>query len=423
MVSTEHSRVGKLTSLDLHLKFRAGLVIETDSLEDVGCGIYPAYYMKSGDMLLVSTSAASLIADSGVFELNPDFKPPIFLRDESRRSELFRKLRNRVWAIAPGVLSRLFMRFGTDKAPRGASEEGLWYESWETIDKRVQKLRAFEQISPARADIVFHPDYAIRDTKVLVRLGAYYMKKFVHDIENAFPDCEHVVMTGGKDSQLISLIPKLHPDRWHIFSAEPNYPLVSEWIAENNLRVSRIIRHDNRNEESVKDLKKKIYCGDLCSNPRHIRWVFALKKVGDEFAHKCIFWAGTSGDPINRYHSVYHAFSREHFFDCHMRRAALWQGNYHQVVKNVTGCPLLSPYHSREIWNELYLHLDPSIMTEGMDLRMQIGEELFGKPVRWIAQNPGPEPYRYKFSVDLYRAYLEQIRKSLKRTRLPLRNE
>jgi hypothetical protein len=335
----------------------------------------------------------------------------------SRGGAWYAHVRDALRAVAPEAFSRIFPRFAPREASHGAGEEGLWYESWETIDTRVSKLRAFELVTRDETAITFHPDYALHDRELFIRLTASYMKKFVNDIERAFPGHDHIIMTGGKDSQLIHLVPKLNPDRWHLFSAEPNYPLVREWITRNGLRINRLFRHDNENDESLEDLKWKIYCGDLYTNPRHVRYLPALRDITLGFNHRCIFWAGTSGGSINRYYGDYHAFPREHYFDRHMKKAAVWQGNCHQIVKNFTGCPLLSPYNAEEIWDEFYMHLDPAIITEGTDLRMQIGEKLAGRPIWWLEHNPTPTPYRYGYRIEVHKVYIAQIKKSLRKKR------
>ena len=189
-----------------------------------------------------------------------------------------------------------------------------------------------------------------------------------------------------------------------------------KWVEQNRLHVNKIFSHDNHNEENIEDLKKKIICGDLYSDPRHIRWMPTMTKIAGEFNDRCIFWGGTMSAPAHVYAGPYRAdFSKDKtaFFRSHFERTASWQGNYHQVFKNFTGLPYLSPYHSREIWEEVYRHLDPSAIPKEVDLRPAIGERLFGKPVRWILENPGPRIYEYNFNIDAHEIVVQHIRKML----------
>jgi len=404
----------RITSLDMHLKFPPGKVVETKCLEDVACGMYPCYYLRSDNKLKVSTSVVALIFDSGSFELNPNFKPPNFLNCQSVQKSLIRSIFAKTPAILKKPIRNLFL---VRNSASNSYERKLWYESWETIDKRIRKLKPFEKVTPTSSTITFKPDFTINDKEEIIDKTVYYLQKFINEIEIKYLNYCHIVLTGGKDSQLISLVPKLNPERWYIFSAEPNYTLVKHWVKENGIRVKRIFKHNNKNEETIDDFGKKIICSDLYSDPRHIQWLPTLKRIAKKFDNKCIFWSGTIGDTIYSFHEAYHIGSKEKYFDVHMTRAASWQGNYHQTFKNFVGRPLLSPYHSKEIWEELYQHLDPSVIKKDTDLRPEIGERLFGKPVKWVDENPGPEPYSYPIIICLmntYRIYKKYIQSKLK---------
>ena len=401
-------RSEKITSLQLHLHYPAGEVVETRCLEDVGCGIYPCYYLRYKDKIKVSTSVTSLIFDSQEIQLNPDFKPPDFIKQRSKQN---------LASNTSDLFKKLVKHFTLGLFPDHLRTENGWYEMWETIDKRVKKLRPFEKITPGYTTVTFKPDFTIYDKKIIVTRTVNHMQKFVYNVEKDFPDYDHIVMTGGNDSQLISLISKLNDEKWHIFSAEPNYTLVKEFIEENDINVNKIFRHDNQNEETIEDFTRKVICGDMYSNPQDLRWLPSLKKIAEEFNHNCVFWTGTAADAIYSFHKEFHNNSKEDYFKVHMSRVSTWQGNSIQTSKNFVGCPFLSPYHSKEIWEELYQHLDPSIITKDTDLRKEIGERLFGKPVKWPDKNPGPAAYIYNFEIDLYEVYLRYIKNGLlKRT-------
>ena len=391
----------KITSLDLYLKFPPEQIIETACLEDVGAGVYPCYYRRCGDKLKVSTSAVSLVIDSGTFQPNPHFRPPDFLSKRSQETSfLFR------------IARKLNKHLNTPKF----KEVNSWYAEWETIDKRIKKLKAFESVTFAGSGISFKPNYTLRDNTMIVDKSSRYITQFIHSVEKAFPDYDHVVLLSGKDSQLICLTPKLNEKNWHIFSAEPNYPLIIQWLKQNGIHANKIFRHDNHNEETIEDQKKKIICGDLYSDPRHIRWMPAMANISREFNGRCMFWGGTMSTPAHVYAGPYIADLSDFkstFFKYHFERTASWQGNYHQVFKNFTGLPYLSPYHSREIWEEVYQHLDPRAISKNTDLREAIGEKLFGKPVKWINENPGPLIYEYDFYINSYKTYVQHIQKML----------
>lgn len=392
---------GKITSLEFHLDFPAEHILEVKFIEDVGAGMYPCYYIKSKGKIRISTSVTSLILNSKGFEHNNNFNPPDFLKPPLLK-KLFSSF---LWRINKLNHSLSLGIFQVNKN---------WHESFQTIDKRVKKLRPFEIVTNESQENTFSPDYTLKNEEELIDKSVYYLKKFVNDVEMKCPGFDHIILTGGKDSQLIALIPKKNKNKWHIFSAEPNYALVREWVEKNGVAVNRMFRHDNRNEESDEDIKRKIVCSDLYSDLRHIRWLPYLKEIAAKFDKKCIFWTGTTGDTIYSFKEEYREHITKKYFKIHMTRACSWQGNYHQTFKNFVGCPLISPYHSQEIWQQVYRHYNPAIIKKNTDLRDRIGEKLHGGHITWPSQNPGPVPYSYDTYIDAYRYYLSFINENIK---------
>lgn len=391
----------KITSLEFYLDFPAGHILEVKSIEDVGAGMYPCYYMKTNGTLKISTSVTALVLDSKTFVHNKNFKPPDFLK-----TPLLKKLFGSfMWRV--NKLHRL-LSLGIFQINKS------WYESFQTIDKRIKKLRPFEIVSADSSQTTFKPDYTLNNEEELIDKSVYYLKKFVNDVEMKYPDFDHIILTGGRDSQLIALIPKKNKNKWHIFSADPNFPLVKDWVEKNNLGINRMFRHDNRNEETGEDIKKKIICCDLYSDLIHIRWLPGLKKIAEKFDRKCIFWTGTAADSVYGYNEVFRKHFSKGYFDIHLTRVCPRQGNYHQTFKNFVDCPLLSPYHSQEIWRDLYQHYNPIVIKKGSDLRDRIGDKLHCGQVTYPPQNPGPVPYSYNTYIDVYKYYLSYINEHIK---------
>jgi hypothetical protein len=292
------------------------------------------------------------------------------------------------------------------------ARDRFWYESWNTLDARVRKLRPFERVTPIESADTFAPDFSLRSPEELVGQVCVHLVRFVRSIETAFPVHHHVMMIGGMDSQILALIPKAHPERWHVFSAAPNRPQVWQWLAWNGVEAGQVFGHDNRNDETEQETERKIVCSDLYSDPRHMRWVPALKRIADGFEGRCIFWAGSAGDALHvgrAHHRRYRRANSRGFFDIHLTRVPSLVGNYHQVVKNFTGCPLLCPYQTAEIWRDVYVHHGPAVIPAGMDLRPRIGERLAERPIRWLKENPGPAPYRYAGRFHARQVYLAHL--------------
>jgi hypothetical protein len=391
-----------ITTLDLHLDYPSNKAIEVNSIKDVGCGMYPCYYVKYKNKIKISTSVTSLIFSMKNFKLNHNFKPPKYLQKDFSfyLKILFKKFRNNIPFNEP----KSFL----SKFPRDLR----YYPTWETIDKRVKKLKPFEIISSKNSENYFNVNYEINKKEKIISETCLFLKNFINKIEKRFPELYHIILIGGKDSQLIHLVPKVNTKKWVLFSAKPNYNLIRKWCQKNHIEC-RIFFHDNINEEKNQEFVKKVICGDLYSNPTNVRWIPSLERIAQHFNFNCIFWSGTEGDTFYTNHPIYHSKGRNEFFKLHLTRASTWQGNYHQVLKNYTNIPLLSPFHSEEIWKHLYFRFDPKIISKNTDLRSEIGDELFGKKVWWLDCNPGPKPYKYNFNINLYDLYINYIEKSL----------
>lgn len=391
----------KITSLDIHLDYPTGTVIQTKCLEDVACGIYPCFYYKNGDEIYASQSVIALICSLGNLDLNKKFRPYDYIISDPINMTLYERIRQ-------------FPLRVMDKFSRGIVWQNReYYPKWYTIDNRINRLRSFEKVEPNSQKINFKPDYTIRNTQDIVTAGAYHIQKFMNTIEKKYPDHKHIVSVGGKDSQIMLLTEKINPENWYVFSAEPNYPLVKEWIKNNDIFVKEIFGHPNTfEEENIEVFKAKNICSDLYVGYRHFRWKPAMRRISERFNQKCIFWSGTSGGAIFSHYPPFH-YSRKRFFKAHQIRSAFYQGTAHNATKNFLGCSRLSPYHSEEIWRELIQHIDPKIFKRGMDLRPAIGEKLLGRPVKWQDRNPGPKGCSVKYDIDLLETYIQYIQSKL----------
>jgi hypothetical protein len=398
----------RLTSLDLHLQFPSGAIEETQSIEDSACGIYPCYYRLLHDRLKVSSSAAALIADAGPVNTNTAFLPREYLLGDDTRQRFIHGT-----AALPNGVKDAAKRLLPSALLRGLSRNRFWYESWDTHDVRVCKLKPFHRVTPKEETNTFKPDFALRHADELCELVADHLTRFVREIEESYPGHNHVMMIGGKDSQIIALIPKLRPERWHVFSSAPNRSLVWQWMGRNGVGTGRVFGHNNQNEETAQETESKIICSDLYSDPRHMRWLPTLRRIAESFDSKCFFWAGSAADALHVGHAFHRRQLREdplRFFDIHLTRVPCLVGNYHQVVKNFTGCALLCPYQTATIWRDVYMHHGPAVLPPGVDLRPRLGERLAGRPIRWQARNPGPAPYRYATAFNAREIYLRHLR-------------
>jgi hypothetical protein len=396
----------KITSLDMYTSLCSEDVVRADEFVDENAGLYPCYYYKKDAGLYISTSVVRLIKHKGSFNRN-------------------RKFKSGRWVLSDGVPENALSRVtGFVQAFFNRNQDmPNWYHTHETIDRDIFKVRPFEtitfeknEIAPfCRGDFISESDF--------IEKTAFYIHKFIEDIEVGYPDYNHVVLTGGKDSQLILLADKRDDARWNVFSSEPNAPLVKQWISDNAIPIQRFYEHDGRNEETENDLVNKIVAGDLFSNPRHLRWLPTLKEIGASLGGKCFFWAGTMGDALMSFNKTYHQGSLEHFRSIFFSRGISWQGNSLQTHKNFTGFSCLSPYQSKEIWDNVFSKYDYAALKKGVDFREKIGEVLAGRKVFWAGENPSPVFPFYDKNIDMNKEYVRCIRKALAEKRVHGRDE
>lgn len=393
----------RLRSIDLYLSYPAGTVVRTSELQDVGCGMYLCYYTVVDDEVWAATSATELIFALGSLKENPSYNPPEFLETQPLVDRLLPSLPASLIERTPDLVGKALRSVGL-------LSETYWDESVETIDERIAKLQPFERVTPTTRTTEFSPTLSLTNKSEFVDRSVTHITDFIHTIERAYPDHHHIVRVGGMDSQLILLVPKLNPEKWSAFSAEPNYDLVTEFIEANDLPVSTVYHHTNENEETPADVERKLICSDLKSDPHHLRWYPTLDKIVNEHNGNVIFWDGTEGDTLYSYHLEYQSRSGTEYFDLHRTRAANWQAVTHQVTKNYTGAAALSPFHSEAIWNDLYQHYNPDMISKGVDLRYELGEQFAGQEITWPTKNPGPAPYEYNNTYDSMSIYTQYIK-------------
>jgi|AntDeeMetagen681_2_1112603.scaffolds.fasta_scaffold00416_6 hypothetical protein len=401
----------KLTTEELYLDKAANSVIETNEIKDVNAGMYPCYYLRSDGNLKISTSVISLIEESGEFSYNSSFKPPNFIDissgKESPSTGPFINIVGRFINMLPEEIQRrVRLKHELSKEHRRP-----WYTTWETVDHRITKLRPFECVTGTEAERGFTPTFSINTTEKLIKLTAETLSEYIKRIENSYPNRQHIVMAGGKDSLLILLIKKESPENWHVFSSEPNCSLVEDFLTTNEIQYGNLYQGTDDLQENKEETIMKIIQSDLYVDPAHIRFINQLSIVKNEIEDDCIFWMGSEGDTFYSWNRDYQLQGRQGYFDYHMTRSPSFVGSVHQTYKNVLDAPILSAYHGYEMWNNIFRHYDPDLISEGDDLRDEIARQLHGRAVKWPSRNPGPSKYDYDLDIDPYEEYINHIAK------------
>ena len=418
-----------LTTFELYLSHQPASVVRTEAVEDNTCGMNPCYYMRDGGQFLVSTSVTSLIAAAGSFERNEDFLPTKFFlhKHHKKAATLLKRAVSTAYGIArkSPLVARQASKVGK-LIPEQTKATYLWnphqagYATARTVDKRISRLLPQQTISADGESRAAAPECTTPDAESHVRVAADVLRDEIHAIERRFPDRRHIILVGGKDSQLICLVPKLNPDNWMIFSAQPNFPIVEDWVRANGIEVGALYEHDGKNEETADEFKRKLLCSDLYSSPVHIRYLPTLARISREIGADCMFWLGS----MPRGAAVFDGRSHERqlgpraadeftsrFFDYHLNQFPFWQGNIQQTYANYLQSPVFCPYYLPDFLAKVFFTLDPQRL-ESRDYRERLGELLHGHPVQWPTSNPGPVAYDYtNFLFDSYSHYLREIRK------------
>lgn len=387
-----------MQSLDIYLEDPMYKVFKTKELSDHNGGIYPCYYVEKEDHLLASRTVHDLIEKLGDIQLNPNFAPPQYFQ----KNFLMSNLKEVVYPYLSHIrgMTRLFSKIYTPEE---------MYPTWETVDKRIFKLKPFQKITKSQNTINFSPTYSLNKTQIINRT-AEAMKEYIQTIEQRFPEKEHILLMGGRDSQLIGLVPKLNPKKWHIFTAGLNKNIVKRFLAKNKVEHRQCFFVKNKSDKSSNFLKRKILGTDLYADPRHQRWKQKLLSIQKGFSKDCIFWEGTAGASLFSYVNHFHD-KPSLFFDKHLSYFGTFQASNHQATKFINHVPLLSPYHSKEFVNGIYQHHNPFLFKEGDDLRPFIGQKLKKGPI-WFSQiSPTPRPINYaRFkNLDLLNLYVRTI--------------
>ena len=251
-----------------------------------------------------------------------------------------------------------------------------------------------------------------RTEKDFVSTMAIAMAKDIEIVESRLKDYTNVILTGGKDSLNMLLLPWRNPVI--VASAAPNAVLVQEFINRNNLPHQFV---ELRNDDDNSLLKEEMLsnCGRI--NIQHMRWQRQCRDLGYSLDGKALFWGGSLGDSfmttkwrtiqeirlaveqrqlsarIKRFIELkfYKAFPlklQQRYFNVVWNRMAMWQAVSKAIHREVTGCLSLSGYHGDNVLQ----CLSDTVLADcvNTDVRVLIGAAIAGRPVEYPAENPSP---------------------------------
>jgi hypothetical protein len=292
--------------------------------------LYPMYAYYDGEAFVTATSVYALIRRKGRFVRNPRFQTTHFFR--------------------PTFL---------------------------TPDAEIMRVRTTHRRSTKE----------LTDPERIIKLGAELMQEYVSEIEHAYLGAVHILLMGGKDSQNIILANR--SERWVVLSGEPNTSLNERFVEGNGIAIERFVGPSNETDDRL--LAEELLASDCFYDVAHFRYLPLLRELVNEFEGKAVIWMGTSGDGV---------FSRNNnhrdsdYYAVHDLHVGMAMGIYHQVIKNLLNIPVVSPFQSPRMLDELFYRFNPYFVDRVGDVRAQIGEILLGRPVKYPDTNPGPDPWK-----------------------------
>lgn len=277
-----------------------------------------------------------------------------------------------------------------------------YYSGNETIDREIVRIGG-----PVR------PTATIRTSDAFLGAFVEAMQFDATAVEDRFPGATNYILCGGKDSLNMLLLKWKNPVV--VLSAQPNYPLVEEFVEQNklNFEVRELIHSEERFETEV-------LAGNCLIDLTHCRWVAHLSSISAGSNHSCVFWAGSLADilltqnwktythqrfgRLNRIRSRWGlSLGQERYVRSSLYwRGAMWQGAHHGLLRAALEAPVLSGYHGSRMTKLLANFRITDIVSR--DFREDIGTVLFGREVWYPMSNPGPTPANRSagVSVDLY---------------------
>lgn len=346
------------------------------------------------------------------FRGSPAFYPVYQWRDYYSYSPLMLLLKKGSLHIDPNVVQRVPVA------------ERNYLSSASTLDREIQRLGG-----------PMNPEFRIHTPEQYAQAIVEAMKKDIARIEAANPDYTNVILCGGKDSLNMLLLPWKNPVL--VFSAAPNYVLVKQFLTDNALPYDIIELKD----DDLTLLPQEILINFCRNNLEHCRWGPPQVKIAHDLGGNLIFWKGQLGGQLmterwldytnppdsdwtslKRVCSVWggrgeywtkrnlkkFGITQRRAFRVLWDRGAMWQGAHMSMQRQLTGALTLSPYHGSEMRRVVeQVDLNRAVPY---DIRLLIGELLYGKPVRYPADNPCPPPSTMRRGYSHLQPFLDVLK-------------
>ncbi|EKB48720.1 hypothetical protein [Cecembia lonarensis] len=251
--------------------------------------------------------------------------------------------------------------------------------------------------------------------------------KDIRRLEDLYPNTTFGILTGGKDSLNLLLLP------WKAeivaLSGDPNYQLVKEFCSVNKLDIE--VKRLNGEEYDSDDWIKKdtlFCCGRM--GLRDIRWsknIFEIKNEINSRNKNFIIISGTFGDAFlttkfKHYRAkwknlledkiVYRFQSKTKILYNNLwRGGAQWQAVNHGVIRESTNMLNFSAYHGKNVL-EVLSQTDLEKVIDS-DIRPKLGDYIFGKKVIYPNSNPSPAAWENRIKYSTLGFFLDTFKSKI----------
>jgi hypothetical protein len=274
---------------------------------------------------------------------------------------------------------------------------------------------------------------SIRNVDDYAKRIATALREDTAAVEACNPGKTNLILCGGKDSLNLLLLPWKQPTK--AVSAEPNYPLVAEFVHRNDLPMEVIRLEDPYDAEH---LRREILEACMRVDVRYWRWGAHLVRLAAGHGGQVVFWKGQAGDlyMTDKWKTFHHPPRKleEYARKLYKRlpspfvvrravgrrlqprviratwdRCALLQGCHMAFIRALTDALALSAYHGPrmiQVWSEADLG---SVAQE--DMRGRVGKLLADRDVVYPRENPAPGPSMFRAGLSSPDRFLELLRK------------
>jgi len=279
-------------------------------------------------------------------------------------------------------------------------------------------------------------DQSITDWATFISTFADAISCDIDEVCAANPGKTHVILCGGKDSLNILLADWKAPVI--AYSAEPNFPLVRQFVADNGIDIEvRRLDDIDPGDGLAREIAEAACMVDLSN----WKWTAHLKQISDDLDHQVVFWKGQVADAfLTNYWRSYTSsrsepykffkkacrkvaktapglvdpiFAKRAIADMEQavwQRAGVGQGAHLGFLRSICNALFLSVYHGPRAYDVMRRVNFQALSHE--DIRPAIGAALLGREVRYPTENPAPPASSFRTglrTVDQFTGALKTL--------------